>query len=127
MHGPFDQKIAARIGANIRKRRKLELKLTQEQLAEAGGYEPGYISEVERAVKRPSLGFLFNIARALNTSAAELLEGVDETPLEEVMEQETDPDLRFEIQNRFQELHGLLEEYLHNGSQPALLSGARQR
>lgn len=116
MHGHFEEEVAARIGANIRRRRKVEMKLTQEQLAEAGGYEPGYISEVERAVKRPSLGFLINIARALDTSASELLAGVDEPPQPEPPELRSHSNLGHEIQDRFQELQGLLEEYLHNGS-----------
>ncbi|HSR50012.1 MAG TPA: helix-turn-helix transcriptional regulator [Acidobacteriota bacterium] len=116
MNGHFEEEIAARIGANIRRRRKVEMKLTQEQLAEAGGYEPGYISEVERAVKRPSLGFLINIARALDTSASELLAGVDDPPQPPVPSLQGIPDLSEEIQTRFQELQGLLEEYLHHGS-----------
>lgn len=55
------------IGKRIAKARKKN-KLTQEQLAEILESSPSYISNIERAVKKPSLRMLIKIAIALETS-----------------------------------------------------------
>ncbi|MEE8584109.1 MAG: helix-turn-helix transcriptional regulator [Acidobacteriota bacterium] len=115
MRVTLSERIAARIGANIRQRRKKELKLTLEKLAELGDYEPGYISAVERAVKRPSLSFLFQIARALDTSAARLLRGADFDPNRAKAHREDRWRLRRQIDGAMTELESLLDEFLQVG------------
>ncbi|HSR68182.1 MAG TPA: helix-turn-helix transcriptional regulator [Acidobacteriota bacterium] len=61
-----------KIGRRIRHRRRLK-KLTQEDLAERSGYSTGYIGSIENARKVPSIVFIFDVAAALETSAADLL------------------------------------------------------
>ena len=69
-----NEKIAAEIGKKIRGLRSA-LGLTQAVLAEAADLESGYLSQVERGHKLPSLGALFRIADALKTTPAALIEG----------------------------------------------------
>ena len=64
------------IGDNVR-RRRLARGLTLEQLAEASGVSPAMISEVERALKNPTVRVAYQIARALGCSLTELLEDGD--------------------------------------------------
>lgn len=52
---------------NLRKRRE-ELRLTQENLAEKAGLSYTFISQLERGEKEPSLRTAHKIARALKTS-----------------------------------------------------------
>ncbi len=111
----LSERIAARIGANIRQRRKKELKLTLEKLAELGDYEPGYISAVERAVKRPSLSFIFQIARALDTSAESLLRGTDLDPDRATSHRKDRWHLRQQINGTLRDLESLLDEFLKVG------------
>ena len=109
----LSRKVARRIGENIRRRRRDDLRLTQEQLAEAaGGYESGYIGEIERAVKQPSLGLLLRIAQALDTSVSRLLEGVDGDPQREASRLRIKRQLRRQIEDREGELKDLLDRYL---------------
>jgi transcriptional regulator with XRE-family HTH domain len=63
----------ADIGAHVRQRRQA-LGLTLEQLAEASGVSPAMISEVERAVKNPTVKLAYQIALALGCSLTDLLE-----------------------------------------------------
>lgn len=63
------------IGINISKRRK-ELGLTQEVLAEKLGLSTSYIGAIERGKKLPSLDVFINIANVLETSSDTLLSGV---------------------------------------------------
>ena len=67
------RKFAVLIGARIRKLRE-ELGFTQAVLAEAVDLESGYLSQVERGRKLPSLGALLRIAEALKTTPADLLQ-----------------------------------------------------
>ena len=115
MRVSLSRQVAARIGANIRQRRKQELKLTLEQLAEAGGYEPGYISAVERAVKQPSLNFIFTIARALDTTAERLLQGADHDPERESERSRSQWRVRRQIGGAIRELEQLLDDFLKLG------------
>lgn len=115
MRVTLSKKAAARIGANIRQRRKKELKLTLEKLAELGDYEPGYISAVERAVKKPSLSFIFQIARALNTTASRLLRDADSHPDREQARSQDRWRLRQQISLSVRELESLLDEFLKVG------------
>ncbi len=61
------------IGENAR-RRRLARGLTLEQLAEHSGVSPAMISEVERAIKNPTVRVAYQIARALGCTLTELLD-----------------------------------------------------
>jgi transcriptional regulator with XRE-family HTH domain len=63
----------AEIGANVRRRRQ-ELGLTLEQLAEGSGVSPTMLSEVERSLKNPTVKLAYQIARALGCSLTDLFE-----------------------------------------------------
>lgn len=58
---------------NVR-RRRLELGLTQADLAERIGAHPPYISDIERGIKSPFLGNIARFAKALKTTPQKLLE-----------------------------------------------------
>ena len=58
---------------NTKKRRK-NLNMSQEQLAEASGLHQTYISDLERGLKNPSLKTMVKIANTLDTTVPELLE-----------------------------------------------------
>jgi transcriptional regulator with XRE-family HTH domain len=47
--------------------------LTQEQLAEASGIGPTYISDIERGVRNPSYELLVTLAKALRTPLSEIV------------------------------------------------------
>lgn len=47
--------------------------LSQEKLAEIGGFDRTYISLLERGVRNPSLVNIFRLAKALNVSPDKLL------------------------------------------------------
>jgi transcriptional regulator with XRE-family HTH domain len=64
-----------RLAENVRARR-LELGLTQEELAERCRRHPTEISRLERGVRDPRLSTLVMVARGLETTPAELLQGV---------------------------------------------------
>ena len=64
-----------RFGAAVR-RRRIELGLTQEDLAQAAGLSQRYISVLERGENSPTLNVIFRICRALDVSPMELLESV---------------------------------------------------
>lgn len=68
----LDIRMMRKIGRRIRQRRRLK-SLTQEDLAELSGYSTGYIGSIENARKVPSIVFMFDVASALETSAADLL------------------------------------------------------
>ncbi len=63
------------VGKQIRKRRT-ELKWTQEQLAERCDLSLSYMGAVERGEKLPSLETFIRIANALEVSSDSLLSGV---------------------------------------------------
>jgi putative transcriptional regulator len=58
-------------GANV-KTKRLEKKLSQEQLAEAAGVSQGAIWKIESGNGLPSLSIAFRIADALDTTVDEL-------------------------------------------------------
>ena len=60
------------IGLRIRKHR-IDMKLTQQRLAELSGIEPSNISHIERGATKLSLPTLIKIANTLETTADELL------------------------------------------------------
>lgn len=66
------------LGARIRRLRQ-DLDLTIEAASERVEMHPSYWSQVERAVKMPSIQSLFKFATALKTTVSELLD-LDSTP-----------------------------------------------
>ncbi len=64
--------LAAVFAANVRKKR-LELGLSQEALAEAAGVHRTYIGMLERAEKNVTIYNIERLAKALNVEAFELL------------------------------------------------------
>jgi transcriptional regulator with XRE-family HTH domain len=69
--------LAAAVGDVLRTYRRSR-KLTQEEFAAVVDMERVYISQIERGIRRPSLGALFKFARALNVEPAELIREVQE-------------------------------------------------
>lgn len=71
---------ASSIGANIRRRRQA-LGLTLEGLAKESGVSATMLSEVERAVKNPTVKLAYQIASALGCSLTDLIEGRTSVPV----------------------------------------------
>lgn len=63
--------IKTRFGKAIRRRRR-ELDLSQEKLAEISGLHRTYISSIERGQRNPSLENIENLAKALDISISSL-------------------------------------------------------
>ncbi|MEG3835142.1 MULTISPECIES: helix-turn-helix transcriptional regulator [unclassified Microcoleus] len=63
--------IKKRFGKAIRRRRR-ELDLSQEHLAEISGLHRTYISSIERGQRNPSLENIDNLTKALDISISEL-------------------------------------------------------
>lgn len=63
------------LGSTIREMR-LKLKLSQERLAELAGLHWTYIGGIERGERNVSLMNIVKVARALRTTASELLSGI---------------------------------------------------
>lgn len=59
------------LGENIKKRRK-ELNLTQQELADRLGLSLNFIGKIEVAFSKPSLDTLIDIAEKLETTVSEL-------------------------------------------------------
>lgn len=59
------------LGKNIKKRRK-ELNLTQQELADRLGLSLNFIGKIEVAFSKPSLDTLIDIAEKLETTVSEL-------------------------------------------------------
>jgi transcriptional regulator with XRE-family HTH domain len=64
--------VGRRIGGNVKRLREAQ-SLSQEELADRAGLHRTYISQVERAVKNPTVQSLDRIARALGVPLAELV------------------------------------------------------
>jgi len=72
--GEKAQKCSAQLlFAKNMKRVRLEKKLTQEQVAEAAGLHPNYVSSVERGERNISIGNIERISIALSVPMTELL------------------------------------------------------
>ncbi|MBV7410700.1 helix-turn-helix domain-containing protein [Maritimibacter sp. DP1N21-5] len=65
--------VRQRIGWNLRRMRK-ERDITQEDFANASGFDRGYISGVERGVRNPSALVLERIAEALEADVSEFFD-----------------------------------------------------
>ncbi|MGA8165023.1 MAG: helix-turn-helix transcriptional regulator [Waddliaceae bacterium] len=59
--------------AAIVRRRRYELSLTQEELAERANFHVNYVGGIERAERNPSLTSLANLAKGLECSTKDLL------------------------------------------------------
>lgn len=64
--------VRRRIGSRIHRRRR-QLKLSQEQLAEQVGFSPNYIAHLERGSRGISLATLVRLARGLRTPLSRLV------------------------------------------------------
>lgn len=64
--------VGRRVGANVRRIRKAQ-KLSQEELAHRAGVDRTYVSQIERAVKNPTVQSLDRIAVALGVPLTELV------------------------------------------------------
>lgn len=60
-----------KVGKNIKKRRK-ELNLTQQELADYLGISLNFMGKIEVAFSKPSLDTLIEIADKLNTTVSDL-------------------------------------------------------
>ncbi len=67
-----DERLMRRFGQALR-RRRVAAGLSQEALAEAASLSNAYVSQLERGLKSPSLTAIAALARALKTTAAELV------------------------------------------------------
>lgn len=70
-----DREVLAALGQRLRELRH-DLDLTQYEMAVVAGIPQNQISEYERGTRYPRLASLRRLALALNTSVAQLLEGV---------------------------------------------------
>lgn len=73
--------IKQRFGKAVRRRRR-ELDLSQEELAERAELHRTYVSDIERGDRNPSLENVEKLAKALNLKVSELFTryGVEEEP-----------------------------------------------
>ncbi|GAC1431548.1 MAG: helix-turn-helix transcriptional regulator [Ktedonobacteraceae bacterium] len=67
------QDIRARFGNAVRKRRT-ELRISQEDFAERSGLHRTYVSDLERGRRNVSLENIEKLAKALNLSMSDLME-----------------------------------------------------
>jgi transcriptional regulator with XRE-family HTH domain len=57
---------------------RIQSKISQERLSQESGLDRSYISLLERGLRQPSLTTILQIAKALNTSAVNLISKVEE-------------------------------------------------
>ena len=70
-------KVNNAIGKAISKLR-LDLGLSQEELADRAGIHRTYVSQLERGIKSPTLVVLMKVAKALGTRPSRLLRSVED-------------------------------------------------
>jgi transcriptional regulator with XRE-family HTH domain len=66
------ENVRAILARNLRLARA-EAKISQEDLADRSGIDRTYVSGIERAVRNPTIEILARLAKALRTTASELL------------------------------------------------------
>jgi transcriptional regulator with XRE-family HTH domain len=71
----FEKQVAEAFGKRVRELR-LEKGMTQEQLAEAAGLHPTFISNVERGYRVPTIVTLLKLAKGLDVDPADLVAGM---------------------------------------------------
>lgn len=64
--------VGKRVGANVRRLREAQ-GLSQEELAERAGVHRTFVSQVERAVKRPTIQTLDKIAKGLGLPLTDIV------------------------------------------------------
>ena len=69
-------RLSTRIGDKIKRKRE-SLKLTQAALAESSGVPQGYLSQIERGKRRPSLDTLRKLRDGLGVKEGEFISWVD--------------------------------------------------
>ena len=69
-------RVLVTLGLNVRRRRE-ELDLTQEKLAEKAELDQTYISGIERGLRNPGILNIAKLAKALGMSTWQLCKGVD--------------------------------------------------
>jgi len=74
--------ITQEIGNRIRYYRTLQ-KISQEKLSELSSLHPSYIGQLERGEKTPSIDTLHKICHGLNISLVQLLNELDDIPMED--------------------------------------------
>ena len=67
----MDRDFYTKLGANIKKRRKV-LHLTQQELADKLGMSLNFIGKIEVAFSKPALDTLIEIAEKLDTTVSKL-------------------------------------------------------
>lgn len=72
------QELCRLIGQNVR-RRRTELQLTQQALADSLGIAQTYLSDIETGKRNPSAAMIANFAEALGMVPADLLKGAPAT------------------------------------------------
>jgi transcriptional regulator with XRE-family HTH domain len=68
---------APAFGKTVFRLRK-EANLTQEKLAELAGYDPTYISLIERGLRNPTVKALFDLSKPLGLSPHQFIKSVEE-------------------------------------------------
>lgn len=68
----MEQELASLMGQRVRERR-LELGLTQQELADLCGLHRSYIGEIEIGRRNPTLRSIVKLARALQVDVVDLL------------------------------------------------------
>jgi XRE family transcriptional regulator, regulator of sulfur utilization len=77
-NGRGEHGITKYLGELIEQRRK-ELRMSQEYVAGSAGISRSYLSDIERGLRNISVDTLIRIARAIDTSASQLLNVVEKT------------------------------------------------
>lgn len=73
------QKVSLEVAfGKVVRRRRREIGVSQEKLAEKADLHRTYVSQIERGLKSPSLKALVAVARALNTRPSQLLGEMEE-------------------------------------------------
>src|SRR5438046_9913672 len=70
MHPPVE--VTQRFGTAV-KNMRLKQKMTQQELADACGLDIGYIGQIERAQRNPTLGAMHSIASVLRINLSALM------------------------------------------------------
>ena len=68
---------ATAFGKTLYRLRK-EANLSQEKLAELSGFDPTYISLIERGLRNPTVKVLFNLSKPLGVSPHQFVKAVEE-------------------------------------------------
>lgn len=75
----MEEKETIYIGKVLRRLRKARL-LSQEELAFQSGSGRGYISDLEKDIKSPSISMIFALAEVLDLRPSEFVKEIEESP-----------------------------------------------